>query len=185
MTSHRAHLRLLSCLFPVSLSVSSAVGPSRPGFIVAHYFPGIAGGFAPPTPDAIHTIDFYEPAFSAASTDQHPVLQVTSSVRESGTPALPSAFPKSLTVASGSEDESAIHDLKDLLKQLPVESPPGSQDIYGLNTSIAWMSDDLQWYNGGPEGCGGGQSEVQADEEHKVKFKRAVEIVNGLVNKAK
>ena len=110
---------------------------------------------------------------------------MTSHVRKSGTAELQSAFPKSLTVASGSDDESAIHELQALLKELPVELPPGSKDIYGLDTSIAWQSEEVQWCNGGPAGCGSGQSFVEADEEHKVKFKRAVEIVNGLVKKAK
>jgi hypothetical protein len=34
------------------------------------------------------------------------------------------------------------------------------------------------------QGCGGGSSEVQASDEDKAKFKRAVEIVNELVDKA-
>lgn len=110
---------------------------------------------------------------------------MTSFIRQSGTAELQSAFPKSLTVASGSDDESAIHELEAILKELPVELPPGSKDIYGLDTSIAWQSEGVEWCNGGPQGCGGGQSFVEADEGHKAKFKRAVEIVNGLVNKAK
>ncbi len=110
---------------------------------------------------------------------------MTSSIRQKGTSELWSAFPKTVAVASDSDDEKAIHELQALLKDLPVEHPPGSKDIYGLDTSIAWNSDDLMWCNGGPEGCGGGHSFVEADEEHKAKFKRAVEIVNGLVNKAK
>jgi hypothetical protein len=53
-----------------------------------------------------------------------------------------------------------------------------------MDTSIAWGSDDLQWMNGGPQGCGGGKSQKQANDEEKAKFKRAVEIVNHLVGKA-
>jgi len=45
-------------------------------------------------------------------------------------------------------------------------------------------SEDLQWCNGGPQGCGGGQSETQPTGEQKAQFKRAVEIVNKLVEKA-
>jgi hypothetical protein len=65
-----------------------------------------------------------------------------------------------------------------------MEDPKGSEDIYGMDTSIAWGSDDLEWYNGGPQGCGGGNSTVKATAKDKAKFKRAVEIVNELVNKA-
>jgi len=49
-----------------------------------------------------------------------------------------------------------------------------------LNTSIFFGSDELQWGNGGPQGCGGGRSEVQPTAEQKEKFKRAVEIVKQL-----
>lgn len=41
----------------------------------------------------------------------------------------------------------------------------------------------MEWCNGGPQGCGGGTSTVQATEEQKTKFKRAVEIVKELVEK--
>lgn len=40
------------------------------------------------------------------------------------------------------------------------------------------------WMNGGPQGCGGGSSEVQATDEEKSKFRRAVEIVNELIKKS-
>ncbi|KAG6835244.1 hypothetical protein H0H93_003580, partial [Arthromyces matolae] len=66
--------------------------------------------------------------------------------------------------------------------ELPTEFPPGSEDIYGLDTSIAWGSEDLEWVNGGPQGCGGGPSEVQATDEQKAKFKRAVDIVQELTS---
>jgi len=66
------------------------------------------------------------------------------------------------------------------LQDLPTEQPPGSQDIYGMDTSVAFGSADLEWFNGGPEGCGGGESAVQANDEQKAKFKRAVEIVQHL-----
>ena len=41
-----------------------------------------------------------------------------------------------------------MRDIEAALKGLPVESPPGSEDIYGLDTSIAFLSNDLQWMNG-------------------------------------
>lgn len=77
-----------------------------------------------------------------------------------------------------------VEELEGILKTIPVESPPGSEDIYGLDTSIMWGSNDLQWSNGGPQGCTGGTSDVKATEEDKKKFNRAVEIVNILVDKA-
>jgi len=73
--------------------------------------------------------------------------------------------------------------LHSILKKLPVESPPGSEDIYGLDISIAWGSDDLMWCNSGPEGCRGSESQVKASEEQKLGFKRAVEIIEQIVDK--
>jgi hypothetical protein len=134
---------------------------------------GITGGFAPPTPDAIHIVE------KAASTDR---VTISSSIREDGTPDLQPLGLKSFH--HDHEDAPAlVEELHGILKEIPTEQPPGSQDIYGLDTSIAWQSDDLEWYNGGPQGCGGGESFVQPTEEQKKKFKRAVEIVNLLVKK--
>jgi len=136
---------------------------------------GITGGFAPPVPNAIYTIT--QPL-------NKNTLTISSIVRPDGKPDLQEAAPKSIS----SEDEhtaSLVDELYNILKVIPTEYPPGSQDIYGLDTSIAWGSEDLEWINGGPGGCGGGTSTVQPTQEDKVKFKRAVEIVNELVQKEK
>lgn len=133
---------------------------------------GITGGFAPPMPSAIHSIT--RPKESAT-------LNIESAVRPDGTNALQSVGGKSLKT----DDTTAlVEELHSILKSIPTESPPGSEDIYGLDTSIAWGSDDLEWANGGPQGCGGGTSSVKATEEDKIKFSRAVEIVEELVGKA-
>ncbi|KAF9440704.1 hypothetical protein P691DRAFT_75228 [Macrolepiota fuliginosa MF-IS2] len=131
---------------------------------------GIVGGFAPPTPDAIVTL---------TRADGKDNLLLNQSKREPGTPSLTDLAPK---VLSSKEVEHLVDELHTILKDLPTEQPPGSEDIYGLNTSIAWGSEDLMWCNGGPEGCGGGQSAVQATDEQKTKFKRAVAIVEQLAN---
>ncbi|KAK7030895.1 hypothetical protein VNI00_014005 [Paramarasmius palmivorus] len=133
---------------------------------------GIVGGFAPPTPDHIYTV---------TRPKDHDSLNITAAVRPEGTPSLQDAVPKSLK-----HDDHAhlVEELHGILKSIPTENPPGSEDIYGLNTSIAWGSEDLTWINGGPQGCTGGHSQVQPTEEDKKKFQRAVEIVNELVNKA-
>lgn len=112
-----------------------------------------------------------------------PSLAVSSAVREHGTPDLTPAAPKQLAIGS-SETGALVDELQNILRSIPTESPPGSEDIYGLDTSLFWGSDDLEWYNGGPQGCGGGESSVKASDEDKKKFKRAVEIVNKLVQEA-
>ncbi|KAL6306842.1 hypothetical protein BKA93DRAFT_771086 [Sparassis latifolia] len=135
---------------------------------------GIAGGFAPPTPSAIYTID----AAPAQS-----LLKISATVRLDGTPSLQSAVPKSLS-ASDTKTATLLEELNGILHALPTESPPGSEDIYGMDTSIAYMCGNYQWMNGGPQGCGGGTSSVQPTAEEMAKFKRAVEIVNTLVDEA-
>ncbi|KAF8300477.1 hypothetical protein DL93DRAFT_2090959 [Clavulina sp. PMI_390] len=134
---------------------------------------GITGGFAPPTPSAVHQM--------TRSSAKPETLAITSLTRADGTPDLAPAMPKSLQV----DDHAALIDeLHGILKELPTESPPGSQDIYGLDTTIAWGSSDLEWMNGGPGGCGNGTSEVQATDAQKAKFKRAVDIVSHLATSA-
>jgi hypothetical protein len=103
-------------------------------------------------------------------------------VRPDGTPSLQEALPKSLPV-SDPHTASLVNELHGILKVIPTEYPPGSEDIYGQDKSIAWFSEDLQWMNGGPQGCVAGTSEVRPSEEDKAKFIRAVEIVHELVNK--
>lgn len=133
---------------------------------------GITGGFAPPTPNAIHTLT--RPKDSAN-------LSVASAIRTTGTRALQDAAPKQLQI----DDHSALlEELHSILKEIPTESPAGSEDIYGKDISIAWGSEDLQWMNGGPQGCGTGKSQVAATDEQKAKFERAVAIVNHLVSDA-
>ena len=104
-------------------------------------------------------------------------------MRPHGTPTLQDAVPKSLSASDPSTQE-LVGELHEILKSIPTEQPPGSEDIYKMDVGIAFGSDDLMWMNGGPSGCGGGKSEVQPTAEDKTKFKRAVEIVETLVNKA-
>jgi hypothetical protein len=137
---------------------------------------GITGGFAPPTPNAIHTIT--QPLNKIE-------LFIRSATRTDGsTQGLQDAVPKSISSVE-KHTVSLVDELHGILKTIPTELPPGSEDIYGLDTSIAWFSQDLQWIDGGPQGCSGGISTVQPTQEDKVKFKRAVEIVHELIQKDK
>jgi hypothetical protein len=139
------------------------------------FYIGIKGGFAPPTPNFIHTIT------QPLNADE---LHISSATRSDGIGQLQDALPKRIS----SKDEhtaSLANELYDILKTIRTEDPPGSEDIYGLDTSIAFFSDDLQWMNGGPQGCEGGFSQIQPTQEEKIKFKRAVDIVHELVQKDK
>jgi len=140
---------------------------------------GITGGFAPPTPSETHAL--------TRSKDKPDQLVVNSQYRADGTPSLQSADeqPKILSLDGSDKDdnEKLIEELQDILKTLPTEQPPGSQDIYGMDISIAWGSHDLEWCNGGPGGVSGRESSVQPTAEEKAKFERAVEIVKQLAKK--
>ncbi|KAJ4022730.1 hypothetical protein NW766_001777 [Fusarium irregulare] len=92
-------------------------------------------------------------------------------------PGTPDSGPESRNTVAIVDHEAVIDELQSILMELPTEQPSGSEDIYGLDTSITWQSDDLEWMNGGHQGCGGGESFVTVGEEQKKKFKRAVEIV--------
>ncbi|KIO25547.1 hypothetical protein M407DRAFT_75600 [Tulasnella calospora MUT 4182] len=141
---------------------------------------GIQGGFAPPTPSEVHNL--------TRSSDDPSNLLIQSAVRPDGTPELRQAGPKSLSIPEistlGVDDpknvESRVAELESILKGLPTEQPPGSEDIYGMDIGIMYGSDNLEWANGGPQGCSGGTSHVQPTEEQRKQFKRAVEIIKGL-----
>lgn len=136
---------------------------------------GITGGFAPPTPSAVYTVD---------GAPTKPDLHITAALRPDGTPQLGNAMPKSLS-KSASGVEEMLSELHSILQTLPVEVPAGCEDIYRLDTSIAFQSGNFMWMNGGPRGCGTHESSVQPTAEDKARFKRAVEIVHKLVGDAK
>lgn len=79
-------------------------------------------------------------------------------------------------------DDELLRELQFILMTLPTEQPPGSEDIYGMDTSIMWGSDDFQWVNACTEGSGE-PSTVQVTDEQKEKFKRALAIADELVAK--
>ncbi|KAJ3179052.1 hypothetical protein HDU85_005007 [Gaertneriomyces sp. JEL0708] len=132
---------------------------------------GITGGFAPPTPNQVITVH---------RSDGANEMEISHHKRESGTPHLQSLGTKSAPVNEGHK-AALIAELESLLKDLPQEDPRGSEDIYGLDTGIFWQSADFQWANAAPEGCDRGHSEVQPSEEQVAKFRRAVDIVQQLV----
>ena len=124
---------------------------------------GITGGFAPPDPAAVKSVTY------AADIG---ALQITS----------PSSSLTPVRAEKDSSVDALVEELQSILKSIPTESPPGSEDIYGLNTSIMWGSDEFVWRNAGPQGCGG-MSSVQATDEQKKKFERALAIADALVAK--
>ncbi|KAF4454456.1 hypothetical protein F53441_3083 [Fusarium austroafricanum] len=126
---------------------------------------GITGGFAPPTPSLIITV----------SADDGVEMQISKSKPSDGAPE------ESKTVARA-DHEALVDELYDILRDLPTEDPPGSEDIYKLDTSISWGSDALEWQNGAPQGCDGGESEILPTEEDIQKFKRAIDIVQEIAN---
>ena len=70
-------------------------------------------------------------------------LFITSAIRTEGTPELQVALPKSISWKD-EHTASLVDELYDILKNIAAEKPQGSEDIYGLNTSIAWASPDFE-----------------------------------------
>ena len=59
-------------------------------------------------------------------------------------PDLESFALKSLLVSSPHTDTATLVDeLHEILKEIPMESLVGSEDIYGMDVSIAWGSEDF------------------------------------------
>jgi len=176
---NRTALRHLTPLLSKSIDINMA--PSQYSVMLQH---GITGGFAPPTPNAIHTL-----SRSSGAED----LLIQSLIRPSGTPnLLPASLTPNKLSAKAPSTEELIDELQSILKAIPA-SPEGSKDIYGLDTMILFESespsesskpDTFKWANAGPQGCAGGYSEHQATDEDKAKFKRAVDIVTSLVGSA-
>ncbi len=67
--------------------------------------------------------------------------------------------------------------------KLPVESPPGCQDIYKKDTSIAIRGGDKFWRNGGPAGCVHGVSKIQPDKKQLETFGETVGLLKKLAEK--
>ncbi|KAL1936088.1 hypothetical protein VTP01DRAFT_222 [Rhizomucor pusillus] len=80
-------------------------------------------------------------------------------------------------VVSTEQIATLFSTVKEQLQQLPTEEPVGSQDIYGLDTSIMFYTNDFQWRNGGPEGCTGGESSRQPTPEQKQIFAALVDQI--------
>ncbi|KZV66069.1 hypothetical protein PENSPDRAFT_102533 [Peniophora sp. CONT] len=129
---------------------------------------GIAGGFAPPNPSAVH--DFHlEPGA--------PTILLSSMVRPDGTPSLQPHPQKSIHVES--DDTSAlVEELETILKGLPTEGDNPGADIYGKDIGIMYQSENVSWMNTAPQGCSRMESDVKPSEEQKKQFGRAVEIVD-------
>ena len=106
------------------------------------------------------------------------MIAIQSLHRPDGTPDLAPLQPKEV---QSIQHDHRVDELIAILKGLPTEQPPGSQDIYELDTSIAFGSQELEWVNGGPAGCNGQESSVQATEEQKAQFARAVALVHEIV----
>ncbi|TFY70501.1 hypothetical protein EVG20_g2499 [Dentipellis fragilis] len=133
---------------------------------------GITGGFAPPRPSAVYDLSL--------STQSPNSILLSSQFREDGTPDLLPLAPKAVGISS--DTESLVEELKGILKDLPTQNPPQA-DIYGKDIGIFWQSDDFQWMNSAPQGCGGFDDGTTVTADDKKKFERAVDIVDTLVKR--
>ncbi|KAF4949174.1 hypothetical protein FGADI_9091 [Fusarium gaditjirri] len=122
---------------------------------------GITGGFAPPSPSLI--------------------IQIVTGDDDSVQVDLTQLFGGNERKIAAADNEALIDELYGILKEIAMGSPAGREDIYGLETGIAWMSEDLQWTNGNNV-HGYGISSVQPSPEEKKKFERAIEIITKIAD---
>lgn len=106
-------------------------------------------------------------------------MDVFSQQKPAGSHDLQQLPTKTLSVQAHSEQIDQIYNI---LKGLPVEEPPGSEDIYGLDTGVTWKGAGLEWSNGGPEGCGSDFSNVQVGKEEKDSFQKVVKLILEILN---
>ncbi|CAG8721517.1 3416_t:CDS:1, partial [Acaulospora colombiana] len=135
----------------------------------------ITGGFAPPNPTSVQT-------FTSSLSDGNASILFQQTKRAHDQKRLPDepTAQATLPTSSHTKVDELISELEGILKKLPTENPPGSKDIYGEDIGLMYGSDNVEWINGGPAGCGEGQSSVEATEEDKKNFKRAIAIVEEL-----
>ncbi|KAI8149526.1 hypothetical protein BJV82DRAFT_662822 [Fennellomyces sp. T-0311] len=126
---------------------------------------GITGGFAPPT--VRKHIEIKGDSASGA-TLLHANLQ----------PGSKTDYVTQTGAVSTEQIFILLQTVKAQLQELPTEDPVGSEDIYGLDTSILFYADGFQWGNGGREGCVGGESTRQATDEQKQTFAALVELIS-------
>ncbi|KAG2226180.1 hypothetical protein INT45_003325 [Circinella minor] len=126
---------------------------------------GITGGFASPTVKKVIEI---KGDSNSGATLLHANLK----------PESKNDYVTQTGAVSTEQITTLLSAIKDQLQNLPTEEPVGSEDIYGLDTSILFFADGFQWGNGGPEGCTGGESTRQATPEQKQIFASLVELIN-------
>ncbi|VDC05909.1 unnamed protein product [Peniophora sp. CBMAI 1063] len=138
---------------------------------------GIAGGFAPPNPSAVHNFHLDSGA---------PTITLSSMVRPDGTPLL-QPYPQKFIYVRFNETPALVEELESLLKGLPTE---GGGDFYGKDVGIMYQSESLRWMNTmdtAPQGCNVDwmESDVKPSREQKKHFERAIEIVDILEKRGK
>jgi hypothetical protein len=121
---------------------------------------GIVGGFVPATPSLVVRIKDDQ---VDASENQGPVTHARLS------------------------PQTRLRLLSELkaVRSLPLEKPPGSADIYGLNTSLSVrFSDGSTWTNSAPTGCVHGVSISIPTEAQSETFARLVQMVKDAASEA-
>ncbi|VDC05910.1 unnamed protein product [Peniophora sp. CBMAI 1063] len=138
---------------------------------------GIAGGFAPPNPSAVHNFHLDSDA---------PTITLFSMVRPDGTPFL-QPYPQKFIYVGFNDTPALVQELESLFKGLPTE---GGGDFYERDVGVMYQSESLRWMNTmdtAPQGCNVDwiERDVKPSAEQKKHFERAIEIVDILEKRGK
>ena len=80
--------------------------------------------------------------------------------------------------------QTTVQHTLDTLKNLPVENPPGGEDIYGFDTSISISAPGFAWENRANDGCAIRPSTIKPNPQQKLQFKALIDHLTQLGDQA-
>lgn len=138
------------------------------------YNTGIVGGFAPPNTTSVATVtsapDGGAPSVLIQTTKKDTHRRIADAPTKEG----------KISASEVGEVDKLVAEVEGLLRDLPTEGPAAQADLYGQDIGLMFMTDNVEWVNAAPEGCGGGVSDMAVTDEQKEKFKKAVALVEQL-----
>lgn len=136
-------------------------------------FTGIAGGFVPPNPSAVHDL-------TLEGTGSPHILLLS---QFPSNPAAQQVELKPKNIPISGDTTTLVKELEGILRKLPTEEVP-TADIYDRDIGIFWQGPDgFMWANSAPQGCSQSEGGTVVTKEDKDAFNRAVEITEILVKR--
>lgn len=133
---------------------------------------GVTGGFIAAVPSKTVIIDYN------GST-----AKVTKYVKSSDPSAVDGYLQSTSNQINATEIQTLMIECQNVLRSLPKEEPTGCQDIYKMDVSVIYNSDDFNWQNTPNQGCNIQESLVKPTEEQAKLFKALVYKIHSTADK--